>query len=129
MKILHSKRVENKVVATILTNVACEDGCGHVTPFLDVISAKYEGPGEYFTSSPLVSSVFLHLLHSSRVYFYIFSTRFECIFSCVWTCESCGVGLDKDYVESRLVDNLTLIASAWQVRSCGEITHKHLTAK
>ncbi len=31
-----------------------------------------------FTSSPLVSSVFLHLLNSFRVYFYIFSTRFEC---------------------------------------------------
>jgi hypothetical protein len=34
-----------------------------------------------FTSSPLVSSVFLHLPHSFRVYFYIFSTRFECSFS------------------------------------------------
>ncbi len=32
------------------------------------------------TSSPLVSSVILHLLHSFGVYFYIFSTRFECIF-------------------------------------------------
>ncbi len=33
------------------------------------------------TSFPLVSSVFLHLPHSFRVYFYIFSTRFECIFT------------------------------------------------
>jgi hypothetical protein len=32
-------------------------------------------------SSPLVSSVFSHLLHSFRVYFHIFSTRFECGFS------------------------------------------------
>ncbi len=31
-----------------------------------------------FTSSPLVSSVHLHLLHSFRVCIYIFSTRFEC---------------------------------------------------
>jgi hypothetical protein len=31
-------------------------------------------------SSPLVSSVLLHLLHSFRVYYCIFSTRFECIF-------------------------------------------------
>jgi hypothetical protein len=34
-----------------------------------------------FTSSPLVSSVVLHLLHSFRVWFHIFSTRFECVFS------------------------------------------------
>ena len=34
-----------------------------------------------FTSSPLVSSVFSHLLHSFRVYFSIFSTRFECGFT------------------------------------------------
>ncbi len=33
------------------------------------------------TSFRLVSSVFLHLLHSFRVYFYIFSTRFECSFA------------------------------------------------
>ena len=32
------------------------------------------------TSSPLVSSVFLHLLHSSGVCICIFSTRFECGF-------------------------------------------------
>jgi hypothetical protein len=32
----------------------------------------------YLTSSPLVSSVVYHLLHSFRVYFLIFSTRFEC---------------------------------------------------
>jgi hypothetical protein len=30
------------------------------------------------TSSPLVSSVVLHFLYSFRVYFGIFSTRFEC---------------------------------------------------
>jgi hypothetical protein len=30
-------------------------------------------------SSPLVSSVFFDLFHSFRVYFLIFSTRFECI--------------------------------------------------
>jgi hypothetical protein len=29
----------------------------------------------------LVSSVFSHLVHSFRVYFHIFSTRFECIFT------------------------------------------------
>ncbi len=34
-----------------------------------------------FTSSPLVSSVVLHLLHSFRVQFYIFSARFECSFT------------------------------------------------
>ncbi len=31
-----------------------------------------------FTSSPLFSSVVSHLLHSFRVYFHIFSNRFEC---------------------------------------------------
>jgi hypothetical protein len=34
-----------------------------------------------FSSSPLVSSLFLHFLHSIWVYLYIFSTRFECIFT------------------------------------------------
>ena len=34
-----------------------------------------------FTSSPLVSSVVSHLLHSFRVWFHIFPTRFECSFS------------------------------------------------
>ncbi len=34
-----------------------------------------------FKSSPLVSSVVLHLPHSFRVSFYIFPTRFECSFS------------------------------------------------
>jgi hypothetical protein len=32
-----------------------------------------------FPSSPLVSSVVCHVLHSFRVYFSIFPTRFECI--------------------------------------------------
>ncbi len=41
------------------------------------ISTRFECSS---TSSPLVSSVILHLLHSFRVYFHIFSTRFECIF-------------------------------------------------
>jgi hypothetical protein len=34
-----------------------------------------------FASSQLVWSVFLDFFHSFRVYFYIFSTRFECIFT------------------------------------------------
>jgi hypothetical protein len=33
---------------------------------------------DFMVIFPLVSGVFLHLLHSFRVYFYIFSTRFEC---------------------------------------------------
>ena len=33
-----------------------------------------------FSSSPLVSSVVFHLRHSFRVWFFIFSTRFECGF-------------------------------------------------
>jgi hypothetical protein len=34
-----------------------------------------------FSSSPLVSSVVFHLLHSFRVWFFIFPTRLECSFS------------------------------------------------
>ena len=46
-----------------------------------VVVAFLNLTGEREKSSPLVTSVFLHLLHSFRVYFYIFSTRFECIFT------------------------------------------------
>ncbi len=40
-----------------------------------IFSARFECG---FASSPLVSSVVLHLIHSFRVWFHIFSTRFEC---------------------------------------------------
>jgi hypothetical protein len=42
-----------------------------------------------FVSSPLISSVLLYLLHSFRVCFCIFSTRFECS---LWLIGSIGSG-------------------------------------
>ncbi len=42
---------------------------------------EVQGRCQYTVNSPLVSSVVLHLLHSLRVQFCIFSTRFECSFS------------------------------------------------
>ena len=61
-----------------------------------------------FTSSPLVSSVVLHLPHSFRVYFlrllhsfrvwiYIFSTRFECTDFSRGICKMRTMTWEKDY--------------------------------
>jgi hypothetical protein len=45
---------------------------------MPIFSTRFECS---FTSSPLVSSVVSHLLHSFRVWLHIFSTRFECSFT------------------------------------------------
>ncbi len=50
-------------------------------PVSAYLKVRARDPFEYRgLSSPLVSSVFLHLLYSLRVYFSIFLTRFECKF-------------------------------------------------
>ncbi len=46
--------------------------------YFHIFSTRFECG---FTSSPPVSSVVSHLLHSSRVWFHIFPTRFECGFT------------------------------------------------
>ncbi len=55
----------------------CMSGWGGIVTVMYIFSTRFEF---VFSSSPLVSSVLLHLLHSFRVCFCIFSTRFESVF-------------------------------------------------
>jgi hypothetical protein len=49
--------------------------------FGDFLKIAKNNKNKMIVKTTLVSSVFLNLLHSFRVYFSIFSARFECIFS------------------------------------------------
>jgi hypothetical protein len=73
------------VVSAHLTPIITESETAIFPIQVNSVDINGEFPTRFecsFTSSPLVSSVVSHLPPSFRVCFYIFSTRFECIFMC-----------------------------------------------
>jgi hypothetical protein len=68
-------------------------------------------------SSPPVLSVFLYLLHSFRVWFYIFSSRFECSFTLKHSSNSflwrslLNWSIPSLSEKSKTIESLTLVSS------------------